>query len=36
MSALMEHAVRRNEGLLGPNGQIVVETGKYTGRSPTD
>jgi phosphoenolpyruvate carboxykinase (ATP) len=36
MSALMEHAVRRNEGLLGPNGQIVVETGKYTGRSPKD
>ena len=36
MSDLMEHAIRRNEGLLGPNGQIVVETGKHTGRSPKD
>ncbi len=33
---LMEHAVRRGEGLLGPDGQIVVETGKHTGRSPKD
>ena len=32
----MEHAIRRAEGLLGPNGQIVVETGKHTGRSPKD
>jgi phosphoenolpyruvate carboxykinase (ATP) len=36
MSQLVEHAIRRNEGLLGPNGQIVVETGKHTGRSPKD
>jgi phosphoenolpyruvate carboxykinase (ATP) len=36
MADLMEHAIRRNEGLLGPNGQIVVETGKHTGRSPKD
>jgi phosphoenolpyruvate carboxykinase (ATP) len=36
MSELMEHAIRRNEGLLGPNGQIVVDTGKHTGRSPKD
>jgi phosphoenolpyruvate carboxykinase (ATP) len=36
MSELLEHAIRRNEGLLGPNGQIVVETGKHTGRSPKD
>lgn len=33
---LLEHAIRRNEGYLGPNGQIVVETGKHTGRSPRD
>ncbi len=33
---LMEHAIRRHEGLLGPSGQIVVETGKHTGRSPKD
>ena len=32
----MEHAIRRGEGLLGPDGQIVVETGKHTGRSPKD
>jgi phosphoenolpyruvate carboxykinase (ATP) len=33
---LVEHFVRRNEGLLGPEGQVVVETGKHTGRSPKD
>jgi phosphoenolpyruvate carboxykinase (ATP) len=33
---LVEHAVRRNEGLLGPDGQMIVETGKHTGRSPKD
>jgi phosphoenolpyruvate carboxykinase (ATP) len=36
MAELMELAVRRNEGLLGADGQIVVETGKHTGRSPKD
>jgi phosphoenolpyruvate carboxykinase (ATP) len=36
MSQLLEHAIRRHEGLLGPNGQMVVETGRYTGRSPKD
>ena len=36
VAELMEHAVRRGEGLLGPDGQIVVETGKHTGRSPKD
>ncbi len=33
---LVEHAVRRNEGRLGPDGQMIVETGKHTGRSPKD
>ncbi len=34
--ALVEHAVRRNEGLLAHLGPLVVSTGKYTGRSAND
>jgi len=33
---LYEHALRRSEGMLGADGQLVVETGKHTGRSPND
>jgi phosphoenolpyruvate carboxykinase (ATP) len=33
---LYEQALARGEGLLGANGQLVVETGKHTGRSPND
>ena len=33
---LYEAALRRGEGLLGADGQMVVETGKHTGRSPND
>lgn len=34
--SLYEHAVRRNEGYIAHLGPLVVETGKYTGRSPKD
>jgi len=33
---LVEHAVRRGEGLLAKDGPLVVETGKHTGRSAQD
>src|SRR5450756_663362 len=34
--ALYEHAIRRQEGLVSHHGPLVVNTGKYTGRSPND
>ena len=33
---LVEHAVKRGEGLLAKDGPIVVKTGKHTGRSAQD
>ncbi|MCO7124899.1 phosphoenolpyruvate carboxykinase (ATP) [Sporolactobacillus shoreicorticis] len=33
---LIEHALKKNEGLLVNNGALAVTTGKYTGRSPKD
>jgi phosphoenolpyruvate carboxykinase (ATP) len=33
---LYEHALARGEAVLGAQGQLLVETGKHTGRSPND
>ena len=33
---LIEDAVRLNEGYLSAHGALIVNTGKYTGRSPND
>ncbi len=35
-AALVEQALRRQEGLLSESGAFTVKTGKYTGRSPDD
>lgn len=36
VSELVEHALENKEGVLSETGAFVVETGKYTGRSPKD
>ena len=34
--ALVEAAIKRDEGTLGQGGAFLVSTGKFTGRSPKD
>ena len=34
--SLMDHSIKRNEGELGVGGSLLVNTGKFTGRSPKD
>ena len=36
VAELYEHALRRDEAVLGADGQLIVDTGKHTGRSPKD
>ncbi len=36
VAALYEHAIRRQEGLIAPEGPLVCRTGAHTGRSPND
>ena len=33
---LIDETVNNNEGIIGANGASIVDTGKYTGRSPKD
>jgi phosphoenolpyruvate carboxykinase (ATP) len=35
-SSLVEYAVKRDEGCFSNKGALVIQTGKYTGRSPND
>ena len=33
---LVEHTIKKNQGVLAENGAICIETGEFTGRSPAD
>ena len=36
VDSLIEETILNGEGVIGMNGAIMVDTGKYTGRSPKD
>lgn len=36
ISVLIEKALQNNEGRLGPDGELIIKTGKHTGRSAND
>jgi phosphoenolpyruvate carboxykinase (ATP) len=36
VAELIEHSIRRGEGAVGPDGQLIVDTRPHTGRSPKD
>lgn len=36
VEVLVEHTLRRGEGVIGPKGAVLCSTGKFTGRSPKD
>ena len=36
VGCLVEEIVKNNEGVIGLNGAVMVDTGAYTGRSPND
>ena len=33
---LVDHIIKNKEGVIGPKGSVMVDTGVYTGRSPND
>ena len=36
IESLIEETVKNGEGIIGPRGATIVDTGKFTGRSPKD
>ena len=36
VESLIEETVKNGEGVIGPRGVTIVDTGKFTGRSPND
>jgi phosphoenolpyruvate carboxykinase (ATP) len=36
VESLIEETVKNGEGIIGPRGATIVDTGKFTGRSPKD
>ena len=36
VESLIEETVKNGEGIIGPRGVSIVDTGKFTGRSPKD